>query len=133
MAATKISTDEYLKAVNYRRTVYGLNDKSPVSDDRIVEIIKNVQLTSPSSYNTQTGRITILLGAPHKKLWTIIEDIAIPIIKQHAGEDTANFMKQRFGGFKGAYGSVSCSKSPCFRNRTNTFNVGSLLGRWCYP
>lgn len=107
MAAAKISTDEYLKAVNYRRTVYGLTDKSPVSDDRIVEIIKNVQLASPSSYNTQTGRITVLLGAPHKKLWTMIDEIAIPIIAQHAGEGTAGFMKQRFDGFKAAYGSVS--------------------------
>jgi predicted oxidoreductase (fatty acid repression mutant protein) len=117
--AAKISTDEYLKAVNYRRTVYGLNDKSPVSDDRIVEIIKNVQLTSPSSYNTQTGRITILLGAPHQKLWTMIDEIATPIITQHAGEDTAKFMQQRFGGFKGAYGSVSSKSRAIFRTRTN--------------
>jgi predicted oxidoreductase (fatty acid repression mutant protein) len=107
MAAAKISTDEYLKAVNYRRTVYGLNDKSPVSDERIVEIIKNVQLTSPSSYNTQSGRITVLLGAPHQKLWTMIDEIATPIITQHAGEDTGKFMQQRFAGFKAAYGSVS--------------------------
>jgi uncharacterized protein len=63
-----ITTDDYLKGVNYRRTVYGLNDKSPVSNDRILEIIRSVASASPSSYNTQPGRIVVLLGAPHKKL-----------------------------------------------------------------
>jgi predicted oxidoreductase (fatty acid repression mutant protein) len=119
MAAAKISTDEYLKAVNYRRTVYGLNDKSPVSDDRIVEIIKNVQLTSPSSYNTQTGRITVLLGAPHQKLWTMIDEVATPLLIQMAGEDTAKFMQSRFTTFKGAYGSVSSYITCTFLIRTN--------------
>src|ERR1700761_1546157 len=96
-----ISTNDYLTAVKYRRTVYGLNDKSPVSDERILEIVKEVALTSPSSYNTQPGRIVVLLGAPHKKLWDIVADIATPIIKGHAGEEMANAMAGRFQMFKG--------------------------------
>src|ERR1700761_8486746 len=96
-----ITTDDYLKAVSYRRTVYGLNDKSPVSDERILEIIRSVAGTSPNSYNTQPGRIVVLLGAPHKKLWTIVGDIAVPVIKEHAGEEAAKGMASRFEMFKG--------------------------------
>jgi predicted oxidoreductase (fatty acid repression mutant protein) len=99
--ASKISTNDYLTAIKYRRTVYGLNDKSPVPDERILEIIKEVALTSPSSYNTQPGRIIVLLGAPHKKLWDIISEVAVPIIKQLGGEDAGHAMSGRFQGFKG--------------------------------
>jgi predicted oxidoreductase (fatty acid repression mutant protein) len=99
--AAKIPTNDYLTAVKYRRTVYGLNDKPAVSDDRILEIIREVALTSPSSYNTQPGRIVVLLGAPHKKLWDIVTEIGIPAVKQHAGEEMAKAMEGRFGMFKG--------------------------------
>jgi len=105
MAAT-ISTNDYLKAIEYRRTVYGLNDKAPVSDDRILEIVRAVSQTSPSSYNTQPGRIVVLLGAPHKKLWDMTAEIATPIVKEHAGEEMANAMAGRFAAFKAAYGSI---------------------------
>jgi predicted oxidoreductase (fatty acid repression mutant protein) len=96
-----ISTNDYLTAVKYRRTVYGLTDKSPVPDERIIEIIKDVALASPSSYNTQPGRFTILLGAPHKKLWDIVSEIAVPMIKGMGGEEAANAMAGRFQMFKG--------------------------------
>lgn len=99
--AAKIPTDDYLTAVKYRRTVYGLNDKSPVSNERILEIIRGVASTSPSSYNTQPGRIIVLLGAPHKKLWDIVAGVAVPIIKAHAGEEAANAMAGRFQMFRG--------------------------------
>ncbi|KAF2665276.1 Nitroreductase [Microthyrium microscopicum] len=94
--AAKISTNDYLTAIKYRRSVYPLSDKVDVSDDRIVEIIKEVALTSPSSYNTQPGRFTVLLGAPHKKLWDMISEIATPIITQHAGEEMGKAMEGRF-------------------------------------
>jgi predicted oxidoreductase (fatty acid repression mutant protein) len=97
----KIPTNDYLTAIKYRRTVYGLNDKSPISDERIVEIIREVALTSPSSYNTQPGRILVLLGAQHKKLWDICSEIALPMIKSMAGEEVLKAMEGRFNMFKG--------------------------------
>jgi predicted oxidoreductase (fatty acid repression mutant protein) len=99
--AAKVATNDYLTAIKYRRTIYGLNDKAPVSDDRILEIIREVALTSPSSYNTQPGRIVVLLGAPHKKLWDLVAEIAVPLIKAHAGEEMATAMTGRFQMFKG--------------------------------
>lgn len=73
-----VTTDEYLAAIKHRRTVYGINDKVPVSNDRIVRIIEQVVLTTPSSYNIQTGRFTILLEEQHKRLWCVRSaDVAI--------------------------------------------------------
>lgn len=103
-----VSTAEFIKAIGHRRTVYPLSDKIDVSDDRIIEIVQEVLKVSPSSYNTQPGRVAIFLGEEHKKFWKIIRDQALPLL-QHAGEEIVATMTQRFDLFTGAYGSVSFS------------------------
>ena len=107
-----VSTEQFLAAAKYRRTVYGLKGTSSVSDARIEEIVKEVLSFTPSSYNTQPGRITIVLGDKHKQLWDAVIAEAKPIL-QGAGEAVWAAMGPRFEAFKGAYGSVSFpSHSP---------------------
>jgi predicted oxidoreductase (fatty acid repression mutant protein) len=111
--AAKIPTNDYLTAVKYRRSVYGLNDKSPVPDERILEIIREVALTTPSSYNTQPGRIVVLLGAAQKKLWDIVSAAAVPMVKEHGGEEAAKTMSGMFQMFKGKRSISSYHLRPC--------------------
>lgn len=105
MATPDITTDQFLAAARYRRTVYGLKDTSHVPDSRIEEIVKGVIDFSPSSYNTQPGRYTIVLGEKHKQLWQIVIDSAKPIL-EGAGPGVWEAMGPRFEGFKNSYGSV---------------------------
>ncbi|UPL00985.1 hypothetical protein LCI18_011919 [Fusarium solani-melongenae] len=100
-----ITADQFLAAAKHRRTVYGLKDTSPVSDDRIEKIITEVLSFSPSSYNTQPGRITLVLGEKHKQLWDVVIEHAEPILKG-AGPGVWDAMGPRFQAFKNAYGSV---------------------------
>ncbi|KAF2756430.1 Nitroreductase [Pseudovirgaria hyperparasitica] len=100
-----ITTDAYLQAVKFRRTVYPLTNKSPVSDARIEEIVQGVIGSSPSSYNTQSTRVLVLLGAQHEKLWDLVREHALPLL-QGAGEDVVKSMEGRFSMFRAAYGSV---------------------------
>lgn len=113
MSTPTISADQWLAAAKYRRTVYGLKDTSPVPDSRIEEIIKEVISFSPSSYNTQPGRITLVLGQKHKDLWDIITNVAEPILKG-AGPGVWEAMGPRFQAFKNAYGSVGLPPSYYF-------------------
>jgi predicted oxidoreductase (fatty acid repression mutant protein) len=82
-------------------------DHCPVPSDRVVQIIEEIALTTPSSYNTQTGRITVHLGQEHRKLWRLVQDKVLPVIKEHAGEDVANMLNQKFE----LYSSESCFKA----------------------
>lgn len=100
-----ITTDQFLAAAKHRRSVYGLKDTSPVPDSRIEEIVKEVLSFSPSSFNTQPDRITIVLGEKHKELWQVIIDAARPILEA-AGPLIWEAMGPRFEGHKSAYGSV---------------------------
>ncbi|KIM98476.1 hypothetical protein OIDMADRAFT_167278 [Oidiodendron maius Zn] len=103
MPATAYNTDQWLAAAKYRRTIYGLKDTSPVPDSRIEEIIKEVLSFAPSSYNTQPGRITLVLGQKHKDLWDDIITVAEPILK---GFGVWDKMGPTFQAFRNAYGSV---------------------------
>ncbi|RFU79756.1 nitroreductase [Trichoderma arundinaceum] len=105
MSALQISTDQWLAAAKYRRTVYGLKDTSHVSDARIEEIVKEVLSFTPSSNNTQPARISLVLGAKHKELWDLVIHAAGPVLKV-AGPGVWESMEPRFQAFKNAYGSV---------------------------
>ena len=101
-----VTTDQWLEAAAFRRTVYGLKGTSKVSDARVEEIVKKVLDFAPSSYNTQPVRVTIATGEKHKQVWTKIIAAAEPVLKG-ISED----LWKSFGGVleshKNAYGSVS--------------------------
>lgn len=105
MAPSTVTAAQWLEAAKHRRTVYGLKDTSPVPDSRIQEIITQVLSFTPSSYNTQPGRITLVLGEKHKQLWDVVIEHAEPVLKA-AGPGVWEAMGPRFQGFKNGYGSV---------------------------
>ena len=106
MSSTNITASQFLAAAKHRRSVYALKDTSPVPEQRVHDIIAEVLSFSPSSYNTQPGRITLVLGDKHKELWDVVIKAAEPVLKPIPGVWDA--LEPRFQSFKNAYGSV-CS------------------------
>jgi len=62
-------------AISNRRSFYGINNESPISDKEIKEIIDLAVLHVPSAFNSQSARIVLLQGDHHQKLWQITKDI----------------------------------------------------------
>lgn len=58
-------------AIKDRRSYYQISNASPVSDERIKSIIEHVLIHTPSSFNSQSTRLVLLLGDNHKQLWEI--------------------------------------------------------------
>ncbi|KAF4966330.1 hypothetical protein FSARC_5958 [Fusarium sarcochroum] len=104
MSSPKVTTDQWLAAAKYRRTVYGLKDTSHITDSRIEEIVREVISFAPSSYNTQPGRYALVLGEKHKQVWDVVVEHAAPMLKA-AGPHVWAAMEPRFQRFKNAYGS----------------------------
>ncbi len=75
---------DFKEAVKNRRTYYSINDKSPISDEAIKEIIDHAVLNVPSSFNSQSSRIVLLLNENHKKLWNIVKDVLEKIVPADA-------------------------------------------------
>jgi hypothetical protein len=99
---------QFLDFIKTRRTIYTLKKESTISDAKIQEIVKEALLHTPSSFNSQTTRILILLKDDHHKLW----DFAKEAIKAIVPADQWPASEQRLNGFQGAYGSVCLPPSP---------------------
>ncbi|KAK8067079.1 nitroreductase [Apiospora hydei] len=102
MSATPINANSVLDLIKNRRTYYPLSKDLPISKERISEIVKEAVLHVPSSFNAQSNRVIVLLGADHEKLWDIATDILKAIVPAEAFKATADKM----GMFKGAAGTV---------------------------
>jgi hypothetical protein len=101
------STTSFLDAVANRRSIYALNKSPSISDARIQEIITQLVKDVPSSFNSQSSRLVLLLKDEHDKFWDIVRDILKAIVPEAQWEHTGN----RIAGFRGGYGTVSAAVS----------------------
>ena len=102
MASTQL-TKNVLEAIKERRTYYQLNKEAPISDSKIKELTEQALLHVPSSFNSQSSRLVLLLKDEHDKFWDIVRDALKAIVPEDKWESTAN----RIGGFRAGYGTVS--------------------------
>lgn len=90
-------------AIKHRRSYYSLNKDVKISDKEIKEIIDFAVLNVPSSFNSQSTRIVLLLGDNHKKVWDITKDILKKRISPEAFESTEAKIDNCFGA---GYGTI---------------------------
>ena len=95
-------SSNFFEAVKTRRSVYSISKSSPVSDDKIREIVEEAVLHSPTAFNSQTSRAIVLLGEEHDKLWDITTETLRKIVPADQFESTGEKMKS----FKSGYGTV---------------------------
>jgi hypothetical protein len=92
----------FKEAVELRRSIYTLNKNSPIPDSRIREIAETAVLNVPSSFNSQSARLVVLLKDEHDKFWDIVRDALKAIVPPEQWDKTA----ARIQGFRNAYGTV---------------------------
>ena len=93
---------DFYNAMKERRSIYSISKESPVSDERIQEVIEEAVNHTPSSFNSQSSRVVVLLGESHDKLWDITMEALRKIVP------AANFAstEEKINSFKAGYGSV---------------------------
>ncbi len=95
--------NSFKDALLHRRTYYTINNQSPVSDKEIEEVINFAVKHVPSSFNSQSTRVVLLLGENHKKVWNITKDILRGIVPAEAFKSTEAKID---GAFLSGYGTV---------------------------
>ncbi len=88
--------------VENRRSYYAIDKKSPISDQEIREIIEHAVKHVPSSFNSQSARVVLLLGENHDKLWEITRETLRGIVPAEAFSSTDT----KIDGFKNGYGTI---------------------------
>jgi predicted oxidoreductase (fatty acid repression mutant protein) len=85
-----------------RRTSYTLGKTLPVSDDAVIEIIKEAIRQAPSAFNSQSSRALILLGKQHEKFWELTREQLRKLVPADKFQPTSD----KIDGFAAAAGSV---------------------------
>ena len=93
----------FKEALLNRRTYYTISNKSLVSDQEIEDIVNFAVTHVPSSFNSQSTRVVLLLGENHKKLWNITKETLRKIVPVEAFSATENKID---GAFTAGYGTV---------------------------
>lgn len=78
----------FMQALVNRRTYYAIGNESPVSDEKIEEVIKFAVKNVPSSFNSQSTRVVLLLDKHHQRVWNITKDILRKIVPTEAFKAT---------------------------------------------
>lgn len=91
------------EAIEKRRSIYALGNTSPVSDEKIREVIEHTVKYVPSSFNSQSSRVVLLLGENHRKLWNITKEILRKIVPAEAFFATEQKIDNSFAA---GYGTV---------------------------
>lgn len=93
---------DFFSAVADRRTFYNISKEAVVSDDKIKEIIQNAVKHTPSSFNSQSARVVLLLEKQHDRLWDITKDALRKIVPSEQFSST----EEKINSFKSGYGTV---------------------------
>lgn len=63
---------DFYSAILNRRSFYAISKKSPISDNKIEEVIGHAIKHTPSAFNSQSSKVVLLFGEQHDKLWDIV-------------------------------------------------------------
>ncbi|KAI6914575.1 hypothetical protein KC318_g2896 [Hortaea werneckii] len=108
MSPSSSETMSFKDAIHLRRSIYALNKQSPIADTKIEEIVRTALKEVPSSFNSQSTRLVVLLKNDHDKFWDIVRDI----LKAHVPEDKWEYTGNRIKGFRGGYGTILFYEDP---------------------
>lgn len=85
-----------------RRSVYALGALSDTDTQSVCELAEQCLKNCPSAFNSQGGRLVVLLRQHHQKLWQLVEQALVPLTppeKQAA-------MQERNRAFAAATGTI---------------------------
>lgn len=95
-------TQDFFKALENRRSIYAISKESPVSDERIQEIVEFAVKYTPSAFNSQSTRVIVLLGDKHDRFWDLTEEQLRAVVPADNFAPT----EEKIASFRNGYGTV---------------------------
>lgn len=92
----------FYDTIEDRRTIYAISNESPVSQDRITEMIAHAVKYSPNAFNSQSAKVAVLFGQNHQKLWNITMEALRKIVPAESFAQTEG----KINSFAAGYGTV---------------------------
>ncbi|MCM0084140.1 nitroreductase family protein [Geomonas sp. Red32] len=93
----------YWDAIRNRRSHYAISNEQVTRDERIEEIVNEAVKHVPSSFNSQSARVVVLLGEQHRRLWDLTKEELRKIVPAEGFQATEEKID---GAFRSGYGSI---------------------------
>lgn len=93
---------DFFVAVQERRSIYGISKESMISDERIQEIIEFAVKHTPSSFNSQSGRVLVLLGEHQNDVWNMVKET----LRKMLPADSFGPTEEKLSSFQSGYGTI---------------------------
>ncbi|PWA11197.1 nitroreductase [Pueribacillus theae] len=98
----KETAKDFYAAVEGRRSIYAISNEPVIPDEKIEEIIQFAVKHTPTAYNSQSGKVVVLLGEHHQKLWDITKETLRKIVPAENFQPT----EEKMNSFAAGYGTV---------------------------
>lgn len=96
------STTTFLDALRARRSYYALTADPVIPDTRLIEVIQECILHTPSGMNSQTTTVVVLLHEQHHKLW----DLTLDTMRAQVRAQAFGPLEKKLLGVRAGYGTV---------------------------
>lgn len=96
-------SNKFLDLVKQRRSYYAISPEAVISDNKLEQLIADAINYTPSSFNSQSSRVVVLLGENHNKLW---DGITKETLRAIVPADSFAATEERLAGFNNGYGTV---------------------------
>ncbi|WP_068774783.1 nitroreductase family protein [Paenibacillus sp. FJAT-26967] len=94
---------DFIAALKNRRSIYGISKETVVSEDRIQELINEAVKHTPSSFNSQSARVVLLLNEQHDKFWNITKETLRKVVNN---EEQFASTADKMAAFQSGSGTV---------------------------
>lgn len=91
-----------IESLRKRRSHYALSNVSTLSEEQLNELLEQALIQTPSAFNSQTGRLVLLLNDKHLKVWDIVLETLKPLVSEGAFVKTI----AKVDTFKKAHGTI---------------------------
>lgn len=92
----------YMKAVQGRRSRYDLGADLETTEERILQLVREVVQATPTAGNAQGSKAVVLLGAAHLRFW----DLVVEVFRGRLTQERFPKTEKKLLGFKAGAGTV---------------------------
>ena len=95
-------THNFMDAVRKRRSIYAIGKDKVISGKKVQELVEQALLHVPSAFNSQNGRIVLLLEKESAKFWNMVRETLRGIVPADAFAKT----EEKLASFDAGWGTI---------------------------
>lgn len=104
---------DFFDSIEKRRSIYAIGKNSTIALNEIETVLKKAVLHTPSAFNSQTGRVVLLMNDKSSLFWNMVKESLKPLVPQNEFHKT----EAKIDSFNAGLGTVLFFEDQAIVNR----------------